>query len=160
MSERGIIRKSAHWPKITRGGAFSPKKTTPIASCSLPAPLGGAFFLCYISRQSCARRRGGISSPNEEETMTEKENRGTNAHNQRCYGNTGWPGNHSNQPACAMHCENENCGFCYAANACDVHERKCPKCQGGVACSCAKCPVKGKGKSGGCPECRRICCAD
>ena len=49
-----------------------------------------------------------------------------NKNNQENIGCLNKPGNHYNQMAYQMHCN--NCGFEYEANGCDVAIRKCPKC--------------------------------
>lgn len=49
-----------------------------------------------------------------------------NRNNQENLGCLNKPGNHYNQMAYAMHCN--NCGFEYEANGCDIAIRKCPNC--------------------------------
>ena len=49
-----------------------------------------------------------------------------NRNNQENYGCLNKPGNHANQMAYLLHCN--ECGFEYEANGCDVAIRKCPKC--------------------------------
>lgn len=49
-----------------------------------------------------------------------------NRNNQENYGCLNKPGNHYNQMAYLLHCN--NCGFEYEANGCDVAIRKCPRC--------------------------------
>lgn len=49
-----------------------------------------------------------------------------NRNNQENYGCLNKPGNHANQYAYLMHCN--ECGHEYEANGCDVAIRKCPKC--------------------------------
>ena len=49
-----------------------------------------------------------------------------NRNNQENYGCLNKPGNHANQMAYLLHCN--ECGFEYKANGCDVAIRKCPKC--------------------------------
>lgn len=49
-----------------------------------------------------------------------------NRNNQENYGCLNKPGNHINQYAYLMHCN--ECGYEYEANGCDVAIRKCPKC--------------------------------
>ena len=49
-----------------------------------------------------------------------------NRNNQENYGSLNKPGNHANQMAYLIHCN--ECGFEYEANGCDVAIRKCPKC--------------------------------
>ena len=49
-----------------------------------------------------------------------------NRNNQENYGCLYKPGNHANQMAYLLHCN--ECGFEYEANGCDVAIRKCPKC--------------------------------
>ena len=49
-----------------------------------------------------------------------------NRNNQENYGCLNKPGNHSNQMAYLLHCN--ECGFEYEANGCDVAIRKCPRC--------------------------------
>ena len=49
-----------------------------------------------------------------------------NRNNQENYGSLNKPGNHANQIAYLLHCN--ECGFEYEANGCDVAIRKCPKC--------------------------------
>lgn len=49
-----------------------------------------------------------------------------NRNNQENYGCLNKPGNHVNQMAYLLHCN--ECGFEYEANGCDVAIRKCPKC--------------------------------
>lgn len=49
-----------------------------------------------------------------------------NRNNQVNYGCLNKPGNHYNQMAYLLHCN--NCGFEYEANGCDVAIRKCPRC--------------------------------
>ena len=49
---------------------------------------------------------------------------------QKNHGTRGCPGNHYNQYAYKLECL--HCGFCYGANGVDIHERKCPNCQGGA----------------------------
>jgi hypothetical protein len=49
-----------------------------------------------------------------------------NRNNQENKGCLNKPGNHYNQMAYLLHCN--NCGFEYEANGCDVAIRKCPKC--------------------------------
>lgn len=49
-----------------------------------------------------------------------------NKNNQENRGCLNKPGNHYNQMAYLMHCN--NCGYEYEANGCDVAIRKCPKC--------------------------------
>ena len=50
----------------------------------------------------------------------------TNRNNQENYGCLNKPGNHYNQMAYLLHCN--ECGFEYEANGCDVAIRKCPRC--------------------------------
>lgn len=50
-----------------------------------------------------------------------------NRNNQENYGCLNKPGNHANQVAYLLHCN--ECGFEYEANGCDVAIRKCPTCQ-------------------------------
>lgn len=50
-----------------------------------------------------------------------------NRNNQENYGCLNKPGNHANQMAYLLHCN--ECGFEYEANGCDVAIRKCPTCQ-------------------------------
>ena len=50
-----------------------------------------------------------------------------NRNNQENYGCLNKPGNHYNQMAYLLHCN--ECGFEYEANGCDVAIRKCPRCQ-------------------------------
>lgn len=54
-----------------------------------------------------------------------------NVHAQRCRGTLGVPGTHTNAIVYKLECT--LCGFVYGANSGDVHERKCPNCQGGKA---------------------------
>lgn len=49
-----------------------------------------------------------------------------NRNNQENYGCLDKPGNHYNQMAYLLHCN--ECGFEYEANGCDVAIRKCPSC--------------------------------
>lgn len=49
-----------------------------------------------------------------------------NRNNQENYGCLNKPGNHYNQMAYLLHCN--ECGFVYEANGCDVAIRKCPRC--------------------------------
>ncbi len=49
-----------------------------------------------------------------------------NRNNQENYGCLNKPGNHYNQMAYLLHCN--ECGFEYEANGCDVAIRKCPHC--------------------------------
>lgn len=49
-----------------------------------------------------------------------------NQNNQENYGCLNKPGNHYNQRAYLLHCN--ECGFEYEANGCDVAIRKCPRC--------------------------------
>ena len=49
-----------------------------------------------------------------------------NRNNQENYGCLNKPGNHYNQVAYLLHCN--ECGFEYEANGCDVAIRKCPRC--------------------------------
>ncbi len=49
-----------------------------------------------------------------------------NRNNQENYGCLNKPGNHYNQMAYLLHCN--NCGFEYEANGCDVAIRKCLRC--------------------------------
>ena len=49
-----------------------------------------------------------------------------NRNNQENYGCLNKPGNHYNQLAYLLHCN--ECGFEYEANGCDVAIRKCPRC--------------------------------
>lgn len=49
-----------------------------------------------------------------------------NRNNQENYGCLNKAGNHANQMAYLLHCN--ECGFEYEANGCDVAIRKCPKC--------------------------------
>ena len=49
-----------------------------------------------------------------------------NRNNQENYGCLNKPGNHYNQMAYLLHCN--ECGFEYEANGCDVAIRKCPNC--------------------------------
>lgn len=49
-----------------------------------------------------------------------------NRNNQENYGCLNKPGNHANQMAYLLHCN--ECGFEYEANGCDIAIRKCPKC--------------------------------
>lgn len=49
-----------------------------------------------------------------------------NRNNQENYGCLNKPGNHYNQMAYLLHCN--ECGFEYEANGCDVAIRKCPRC--------------------------------
>jgi len=49
-----------------------------------------------------------------------------NRNNQENYGCLNKPGNHANQMAYLLHCN--ECGFEYEANGCDVAIRKCPEC--------------------------------
>ncbi len=44
--------------------------------------------------------------------------------------NTGLPGTDKNQSVYELGCS--HCGHVYGANGSDIHEPKCPKCQGGV----------------------------
>jgi hypothetical protein len=53
-----------------------------------------------------------------------------NGHGQRCLGTLGVPGTHKNAVVYKLECN--LCGFVYGANSGDVHERKCPNCQGGA----------------------------
>jgi hypothetical protein len=43
--------------------------------------------------------------------------------------NTGLPGTDFGQHIYELRCK--HCGLSYGANGSDIHERKCPKCQGG-----------------------------
>ena len=53
-----------------------------------------------------------------------------NINNQKVVGKTDeYTSNHAYGTAWAMHCL--NCSHEYAANSCDAHNRKCPKCQNG-----------------------------
>ena len=54
-----------------------------------------------------------------------------NRNRQKCHGHRRIPGNHSNQIAYKMECL--HCGHVYGANGCDVHLRRCPKCQKGAS---------------------------
>lgn len=49
-----------------------------------------------------------------------------NRNNQENYGCLNKPGNHYNQMAYLLHCN--ECGFEYEANGCDIAIRKCPRC--------------------------------
>jgi rubredoxin len=53
----------------------------------------------------------------------------TNPNDQRCCGTLGVPETDINAFAYKLECN--LCGFVYGANSGDVHERKCPNCQGG-----------------------------
>ena len=44
--------------------------------------------------------------------------------------NTGLPGTDKNQSIYQLGCS--RCGHVYGANGSDIHERKCPNCQGGA----------------------------
>jgi hypothetical protein len=50
-------------------------------------------------------------------------------HSQVVIRNTGLPGNDKNQYVYQLGCS--HCGHVYGANGSDIHERKCPMCQGG-----------------------------
>lgn len=54
-----------------------------------------------------------------------------NRNNQECRGHRGQPGTDHNQVAYRMKCL--RCGHVYGANGSDVFQRKCPKCQDGMA---------------------------
>ena len=53
----------------------------------------------------------------------------TNDNRQICLGQREEPGTDHGQKAYAVFCL--ACGNLYGANGSDIHERKCPKCQGG-----------------------------
>jgi hypothetical protein len=53
-----------------------------------------------------------------------------NGNGQRCHGTLGIRGTDHMQLAYRMECL--RCGFVYGANGSDIHERRCPKCQGGA----------------------------
>ncbi|MXY53356.1 MAG: hypothetical protein F4Y86_12645 [Gammaproteobacteria bacterium] len=53
----------------------------------------------------------------------------TNHNSQKCLGHRKRPGNLRGQFAYKVECL--CCGHVYGANGCDMHERKCPYCQGG-----------------------------
>ena len=55
-----------------------------------------------------------------------------NRNNQLCLGTRGKPGTDYLQLSYRMICLETDCEFIYGANGADVHERKCPKCQGGA----------------------------
>jgi hypothetical protein len=52
-----------------------------------------------------------------------------NPHGQITIRNTGLPGTDHNQYVYQLACS--KCGYVYGANGSDIHERKCPACQGG-----------------------------
>lgn len=52
-----------------------------------------------------------------------------NRNNQRCCSHQYQPGTDSNQLAYRMVCQ--HCNYDYGANGSDIHERRCPVCQGG-----------------------------
>lgn len=64
-----------------------------------------------------------------------KENKGTtkpgyvNSNGQITIRNMNQPGNDHLQHAYQVACS--TCGYNYGANGSDLHDRKCPKCQGG-----------------------------
>ena len=51
-------------------------------------------------------------------------------HGQVVIRNTGLAGNEAHQKVYQLGCS--HCGHVYGANGTDIHERKCPKCGGGV----------------------------
>jgi hypothetical protein len=53
-----------------------------------------------------------------------------NRHGQQCCGHCGVPGTDHEQYAYKIECT--ICGYVYGANGSDIHERRCPKCQGGA----------------------------
>ena len=53
-----------------------------------------------------------------------------NPNGQRCHGHRGVPGTDHGQYSYRVECT--SCANVYGANGSDVHERKCPKCQGGA----------------------------
>lgn len=53
-----------------------------------------------------------------------------NPHGQHCCGHCGIPGTDHEQYAYKVECT--KCGFVYGANGSDLHERRCPECQGGT----------------------------
>lgn len=54
-----------------------------------------------------------------------------NRNGQRCCGHRGVTGTDHLQKSYKVECT--YCGFVYGANGTDLHERKCPECQGGAA---------------------------
>jgi hypothetical protein len=54
-----------------------------------------------------------------------------NRNGQRCCGHRGVRGTDNNPYAYKVECT--HCGYVYGANGSDIHERKCPQCQGGAA---------------------------
>ena len=55
----------------------------------------------------------------------------TNDNGQKNHGTRGLPGNLPGQYSYKLECL--CCGHCYGANGADIHERKCPNCQGGAS---------------------------
>jgi len=55
--------------------------------------------------------------------------------------NTMLPGTDKNQYVYQLACS--QCGFVYGANGSDIHERKCPKCQGGIEGLQIECELEG-----------------
>ena len=53
-----------------------------------------------------------------------------NDNRQKNHGKRGHPGNDHLQYSYKLECL--DCGHCYGANGSDIHERKCPECQGGA----------------------------
>jgi hypothetical protein len=53
-----------------------------------------------------------------------------NRHGQQCCGHCGVPGTDHSQYAYKTECT--ICGYVYGANGSDMHERRCPECQGGA----------------------------
>ncbi|MFA6012476.1 MAG: hypothetical protein WC799_20970 [Desulfobacteraceae bacterium] len=53
-----------------------------------------------------------------------------NPNGQLCCGHCEVPGTDNNQYAYKTECT--ICGYVYGANGTDMHERKCPECQGGA----------------------------
>ncbi|SFV31314.1 hypothetical protein SAMN05216456_1301 [Devosia crocina] len=55
-----------------------------------------------------------------------------NRNNQRLLRKSTFRGTDHNQFIWALQCERENCGHVYGANGSDFHQRRCPKCDGGM----------------------------
>jgi hypothetical protein len=56
-----------------------------------------------------------------------------NRNGQKVVRATGRPGNDHLQYVYVLRCEKPGCGHEYGANGSDIFQRKCPRCQGGVA---------------------------
>ena len=56
-----------------------------------------------------------------------------NKNKQQVLGPSDMVSNHENQKLYELKCL--DCDFVYRANGCDIHIRRCPKCQGGAVSS-------------------------